>query len=250
MRIFWKNKKQDSINEQSETLNAIRAKVEERKILLDEMRTAYNPANDKKESRIWYFMHSDFETRKVSVDHLKTYQDKYKVQLPDLIVQILSEIGSGALLNHNFTDRNGELYTPCCCFEFDFLKKCLNHGISPMLLENNIRDLYDLENNCFQNEEIQAIYESLNSNRDQYIVVLFALGGHDAYITLNREKKEQIAIYNVPCICNHHFVVDDVEYDIPYYKYLENSVKTSILQNMNTAYWRQVYLEDIKEMNR
>ncbi|MCC6726107.1 MAG: hypothetical protein IT258_16490 [Saprospiraceae bacterium] len=251
MRFFWqKIKKSEPSNELNEILNAIRAKVEERKLLLDEMRLAYNPDKDKRESREWYFMHANYESTKFSLDYLREYQEKYKIQLPELIIRILNEIGSGKLLNRSFTDSKGGLNSPLYCFEIDFLKKCLDSGVSPKLIEDKMFDLYDLENNSFNNEEIQAIYESVNSNRDENIVILFA-NGDDSYLILNRDKKEKLAIFNITGICNQSIIIDGFEYDFPYYQYVgENSIGASFIQQLNTEYWRKPIFEAIKEMNK
>ena len=45
---------------------------------------------------------------------------------------------------------------------FDFLKLCLDNGVNPKLLEKEMLVLYDIENDCFIDQEIQNIYKLSN----------------------------------------------------------------------------------------
>lgn len=249
MKLFWKKKRNSSAVRHDEIINQIQALVDERRELWSKIKSSYIPEKDKKESRVWYFVNSNIEQAKISLKDLDEYEKRYNIKLPKILRRILNEIGSGKLLNHNFINNKGELFTPFTCFEIEFLQSCLDRGINPKLIEDEMLDLYDIENNSFTIPEIQSIYEERNSNRDKNIVMLFPVGGHSSYITLNKERKEKLAIFNISGICNKSIYIDNYEYDFPYYQYTEGTIEESIIQNINTPYWKDI-LREINEMNK
>lgn len=250
MKFFWRKRNSSSKKRNDEIISQILEKVEERRELLNKIKSSYNPKNDERESRVWYFINSTFGlSSKLSIEYLEAYQERYKVKLPELIIRILIEIGSGRLLNHSFLDAKGELQTPLYCFDFDFLQSCLDNGVNPKLLEDEMFDLYDIENDYFNNPEIQTIYNRSKSNRDKSLIILFPLGGHSSYLILNRENNEELAVFNISGICNKTITIDDYEYDFPFYQYTGGSIGDSILQNINTDYWKMI-LQEINEMNK
>ena len=134
------------------------------------------------------------------------------------------------------------------CLEQDFLDKCSSAGVPPKFIEEELYWSYDFEKNRFNHPQVQSIYESLNAERDKNITILFELGGHSSYITLNRENSTQDAVFDISGICNKTFTVDGVEYESPYFMYVDPNYKLTILRNINTHYWYTM-LEKIKTMN-
>ena len=69
------------------------------------MKSLYIPENDLKYSNIYYFLNgvnSKKDLTKLSLEYLEDYQKRYNIKLPNLIIRLLSEIGSGRYVNHHF----------------------------------------------------------------------------------------------------------------------------------------------------
>ena len=258
LSFFKKNKKTNSKDNSTVAPNLddiiiqeIKLKVQERRELFKEMKNLYRIENDVKESEIYYFLNgvnSKRDLKKLSLSYLEEYQKRYRIKLPQFIIRILSEIGSGRYINHHFVRHEHELHSLVMCLEEEFLNKCIAAGVPPKFIEEELSWAYDFEKNRFNHPQVQSIYESLNSERDKNITILFELGGHDSYITLNRENKTQIAVFDIYGYSNKPFTVDGVHYESPYFKYLDSNFKSSILESINTHYW-YIMLEKIKAMN-
>ena len=80
------------------------------------------------------------------------------------------------------------------------------------------------------------------------ITILFDLGGHDSYLTLNRENKTETAVFDIYGVCNKPFIVDGSSYESPYFRYMGSDFKSAIVGSINTRYWYSM-LEKIKTMN-
>ncbi|MFK8009408.1 MAG: hypothetical protein AB8H03_23810 [Saprospiraceae bacterium] len=215
------------------------------------MKSLYQPENDTKDSEIYYFLNgviSKSGLKKLSLEYLTDYQKQYKIKLPNFLIRLLSEIGSGRLINHHFVGNKNELQGLVMCLEENFLNRCVAEGVPPRFIEEELYWSYDFEKNRFNHPQVQSIYESLNSERDKNITLLFALGGHSSYITLNRVNNTQVAVFDIYGICNKTFTVDGQEYESPYFMYGDIDFKSSILGNINTHYWYSM-LEKIKTMN-
>lgn len=234
-----------------EIIEQVKLKVQERRELFQKMESLYQPNNDIKDSEIHYFLNgisSKNDLVKLSIEYLEDYQKRYNIKFPHLIIRLLSEVGSGRYINHHFIGNKNELNTLLMCIEEDFLKKCIEAGVPPKFIEEELYWSYDFEKNKFNHTQVQSVYESLNSERDKNITILFALGGHSSYITLNRTNKTQMAVFDIYGICNKPFSVDGNNYESPYFKYEGSDFKSSILGNINTHYWYSM-LEKIKTMN-
>ncbi|MFK7772243.1 MAG: hypothetical protein AB8F94_08885 [Saprospiraceae bacterium] len=232
-------------------IQQIKLQVQERRELFQQMKSLYQPENDLKESEIYYFLNginSEKDLKKLSIEYLADYQKRNNIKLPHFIIRILSEIGSGRYINHHFVGNNNELQGLVMCLEEEFLNKCVSAGVPPKFIEEKLYWSYDFEKNSFNHPQVQSIYESLNSKRDKNITILFALGGHSSYITLNRVNNTQVAVFDICGICNKTFTVDGIEYESPYFMYQKIELKSSILGNINTHYWYRM-LEKIKTMN-
>ena len=232
-------------------IQQIKIKVQERRELFQKMKALYQPENDVKDSEIYYFLNginSKKDLIKLSLEYLEGYQKRNNIKLPNLIIRLLSEIGSGKYINHHFLKNENELSDLVMCLEEEFLNKCIAEGVPPKFIEEELYWTYDFEKNKFNHPQVQSIYESLNSERDKNITILFALGGHSSYITLNRTNKTQIAIFDIYGICNKAFTVDGVAYESPYFRYEAGDFKPSILGAINTRYWYSL-LEKINTMN-
>ena len=229
-------------------IQQIKLKVQERRELFQKMKSLYQPGNDIKDSEIYYFLNGKKNLKKLSLEYLEDYQKRNNLKLPNLIIRLLSEIGSGKYINHHFLKNENELSDPVMCLEEEFLNKCIAEGVSPKFIEEELYWSYDFVKNKFNHPQVQSIYESLNSERDKNITILFALGGHSSYITLNRANKTQVAVFDIYGICNKAFSVDGTEYESPYFRYEKGDFKSSILGSINTRYWYRM-LEKINTMN-
>ncbi len=258
LSFFKKNKKityNDDLTTEAELddmfIQQIKEMVQERKDLFQKMKSLYQPENDLKYSEVYYFLNgtsNQNDLKKLSLEYLENYQKRYSIKLPNLIIRILSEIGSGKYINHSFVGNDNELQSLSMCIEQDFLNKCVEQGVPPKFIEEELYWTYDFEENRFNHAQVQSIYESLNSDRDKNITILFALGGHSSYITLNRPNKTQIAIFDICGICNKTFTVNGKEYESPYFKYMKDSFRSSIVGCINTRYWYSL-LDKINTMN-
>lgn len=262
LSFFKKNKKTSSKNNITEEpdseselddkiIQQAKLKVQERRELFQKMKSLYQSENDVKDSEIYYFLNginSKKDLIKLSLEYLEDYQKRYNIKLPNLIIRLLSEIGSGKYINHHFVGNENELQGLVMCIEEAFLNKCIAEGVPPKFIEEELYWTYDFEKNRFNHAHVQSIYESLNSERDKNITILFALGGHSSYITLNRTNKNQVAVFDIYGICNKPFTVDGVAYESPYFKYEKDDFKSSILGSINTHYWYSL-LEKINTMN-
>lgn len=232
-------------------IQQIKLEVQKRRELFQKMNSLYQPENDIKDSEIYHFLNginSKKGLKKLSLEYLEDYQKRYNIKLPNLIIRLLSEIGSGKYINHNFVGNENKLHGLVMCIEEDFLNECITEGVPPKFIEEKLYWSYDFEKNKFNHPQVQSIYESLNSERDKNITILFALGGHDSFITLNRENKTRPAVFDICGICNKPFTVDGSEYESPYFMYEGTDFKSSILGSINTRYWYSM-LEKIKTMN-
>lgn len=232
-------------------IQQIKLQVQERRQLFQKMKSLYQPENDIKDSEIYYFLNgvnSKTDLKKLSLEYLADYQKRNNIILPHFIIRLLSEIGSGRYINHNFVGNQNELHGLSMCLEEEFLNRCSSAGVPPKFIEEELCWSYDFEKNRFNHSQVQSIYESLNSERDKNITLLFALGGHSSYITLNRVNNTQVAVFDIPGICNKTFTVNGREYESPYFMYENIDFKTSILGNINTHYWYSL-LEKINTMN-
>lgn len=180
--------------------------------------------------------------------YLEDYQNRNNIKLPNFFIRLLSEIGSGKYINHHFVGNENELQGLCMCIEEDFLNKCIAEGVPPKFIEEELYWSYDFEKNRFNHPQVQSVYESLKSERDNNITILFALGGHDSYITLNRDNKTQLAIFDIYGICNKPFTVDGTAYESPYFRYEGGDFKSSMVGSINTRYWYTL-LEKINTKN-
>jgi len=197
-----------------------------------------------------HFLSKDPELIKVDIGYIKSYEQRLNIKLPEIIVRILTEIGSGTYLNHTFINSKKELFPPIICIEDMFLEKCLGEKISPYYIADTLMHTYDFETNTFHDEKIQPIYKSLGADRDKLMAILFDCGMHDSFIVLNREGETRPAVYNVTGYSNKPFTIDGIEYESPYYKCFDGKhINTLILDQINTHYWRQM-LEEIEVMNR
>ncbi len=249
--VINKDNKTKEADLDDKIIQQIKLQVQERRQLFQEMKFLYQPENDIKDSEIYYFLNgvlSKNDLKKLSLAYLADYQKRYKIKLPHLIIRILSEIGSGRYINYHFIGNNNELHGLSMCLEEYFLNRCITEGVPPKFIEEELYWSYDFEKNRFSHPQVQSIYESLNSERDKNITILFALGGHSSYLTLNRTNNSQVAVFDICGICNKTFTVDGIEYESPYFMYEKIDFKSSILGNINTHYWYSL-LEKIKTMN-
>jgi hypothetical protein len=257
MRFFWnkkenqkhakEDKKEDEISDI--VIQGLKDSVKERQSLFDQMKSIYKPENDAKDSNIFYFLWQEPKLVIFSPEYLEDWENRHKVKLPKIIFRILTEIGSGKLINHHFHKGDGELFPLMVCLENDFLNKCIEAKIDPNYIEYDLRSDYNFETNQFSNPQVQAIYESLGSDRDSNLTVLFELGGHQSYLTLNRGNRKELAVFNVSGYSDKSFFVNGREYESPYYRYSGDRLSASILHNINTHYWEEM-LESIKKMNQ
>ena len=223
--------------------------VRERIEFYNQLKEIYNPSKDKQGSYTWNFMHNRqyMELRKVSLGYIKEYQQKYNITLPNLLIRVLTEIGSGGYINTNLINHEKKIDAPYVCMEKEFLNKCLDARIDPKLIEDGINEFYDFENNSFTHSGIQKVYKSLESNRDKHLAILFGMG-HDVSIVLNREDNTKLVTSGIPGITNLSFQVNSTEYDSPYFKYEEGTLNEAICP-INEHWWKKMK-EDILNMNK
>ena len=223
-----------------------KAKVEERIKMYEELKAIYNPENDKQGSYTWSFMHSiTMKLRKTNLHHIKAYQEFYNVKLPKIIIRVLTEVGSGGFINTSLLSFKNELFPPHVLIEKDFLDKCIAAKIDPTQIEYGFNEFYQFENNSFTHPEVQKIYESLNSNRDKYLVIIYGVG-HSAVIVLNRENNRRLASADIPGITNLSFTVNGNEYDSPYYQYGQGTVE-QVICPLNTSWWNKMKQDIINQ---
>lgn len=231
-------------------IRKIQDEIEQRRFLFDRMKSIYSEEKDTSGTSFFkYFLNKDPELIRLDMGDIISYEQRMNVKLPQIIVRILTEIGSGVYLNHTFFNNKKELIAPIVCLEDSFLEKCIEEKISPYFIDNSIMHIYDFETNTFQDEKIQSIYKSLGSDRDKHMAVLYDCGYHDSYIVLNREGEMRPAVYDVTGYSNKTFTVDGIEYESPYYKCMdEGHINTLVLEQINTYYWKHM-LKEIEEMN-
>lgn len=231
-------------------IEGYKRKVEERIRFYADLKAVYDPNKDKEGSYTWSFMHNQsfLELRKVTTAYIKGYEKRYKVQLPELLVRVLTEIGSGGYINTHLISAKNELYPPFICIEKSFLDACIAANIDPRIIEDDLNLLYNFDENIFTQADIQKVYETLGAERDKNLVVLFDVG-HDQSIVLNRESNERLVISNVPGISNISVFYKGKEYDIPYYKYLNRGIDLDqAICPLNESWWNKMKA-DIIQMN-
>lgn len=224
-------------------INSIKKSASRNLATLNKIEDLYSSEKYHSESNVSYLLKRNRNLTRLSLEETTAFQRMFDITLPEIIIQLLTEVGSGFIVNLNFCNNERKMYSPHVCIEDYFLNLCLNEKINPYLFDTNLSQIYDLKNNTFLVPKIQEIYESLNSERDKHLTVLLNLGSHESFITLNRANNTKLALFDVTSFSNKIYMLDGKEYEHAYYKYYEEEdISTYLLRTANINFL-QKYLD-------